>query len=156
MPDIKRHNRAAGHDIARARFHGNPSHRRHETGCRERLALYLRDPFGGACECILPHPHWRRPGVACGALEREFCAHLSRNDIDNGKRKIEVLEDGALLDVELEIAERIWRRLRIRNTVWVEAELPDDLPQRTPGLVGPLEQRPIERSRERTAAEKRC
>ena len=62
--------------------------------------------------------------MPCGAVERQFRPALTGNDIDDGERKIEILENGPLLDVELEIAERVGRRLRVGNAVGIEAELP--------------------------------
>src|SRR5687768_86323 len=88
------------------------------------------------------------------ARERQFCPRLAGNDIDNGERQIEIFENGPLFDVKFEVAEGIRRRLRVGNTGRLEAEALDGIAQRPSGTVGAIEQRHVERARERTAAQK--
>ena len=93
--------------------------------------------------------------MSCDAVERQFCSALTGNDIDDGEWKVEILENRTLLDVELEIAEGAVRRLRVRNAVGIEAEMPYRVAQRAAGLVGAIEQRRVEGAGKRAAAEKR-
>jgi hypothetical protein len=61
-----------------------------------------------------------------------------------------------LLDVKLEIAERVRYRLGVRNSVRFEAEVLDRVAQRASRVVGPIELRHIECAGQRAAAKKGC
>ena len=118
MTHVERHDRASGHDVAGAGLDRNPSDCCHKSGCRERLPLDFGNPRGRARQRVFPHFHRCRPGVPGGAVERQVCTALAGNDIDNRERQVEILEDGPLLDVELEVTERVGRSPAHRECGW--------------------------------------
>ena len=67
---------------------------------------------------------------------------------------VTVLENGTLLDVKFQVAERAGGRLRVRNPAGIEAEMPDRLAYGPAMFVGPIQERRVERAGERAAAEK--
>src|SRR5688500_10954457 len=107
MPDIERRNRATGDDVAGAGLYHNRSDSCHKSRCRKGLPLDCGNPFRGACQGVLSYLHRRRSGMCCSTFKRQFCPALTCDHIDDSEWKVEVLENGKLLDVELEIADMV-------------------------------------------------
>ena len=90
----------------------------------------------------------------CGHTTESYVgAVLSRNDVHNGERKIEIVENRPLLDMDFKIAQGVGGRLRIRNTIRFQTETTNHVAHGSAAVVCPIEQRGIKRSDQRPAAE---
>ncbi len=86
------------------------------------MALDSRNPLGGGSERVAAIRHRGRSGVPCGAGEYRLGARLSHDALDDAKWKTQPFEDGALLDVELEVADKGSTCGGVRKGGGVEAE----------------------------------
>ena len=99
----------------------------------------LERELGGAGERVAPRVHRRRPGVRGLALPRDEVTLDAERPQDDAERKVQRLEHGALLDVQLEVGGRILElRPRLERPVEIDAVLGERVRQRNAVGVTPL------------------
>ena len=109
----------------------DPSDRGHQARRRVRLAFDDTDPFGGAGHGVAPHGHWRRTRMIGCTGERHDETGLAGDGTRRSPRGCRGLEHRPLFDVQFEIAKRLDRRRVAWNDARVEAELADNVGDRT-------------------------
>src|SRR5208283_2045730 len=106
VADVEGCGEAAGDDVARAGAGLDLADGGDEAGAREGVALDLDDPLRGGGEGVAAKAaHGGGAGVVGLAGEDELHAGLADDGLDVAEGAVFALEDGALLDVELEVGE---------------------------------------------------
>ena len=125
MTDVEARDTAPGDDVGGAGLGLDLSDRRDQAGCRQRLALRRRTIHSAA-----PASASRRasigvvPAWLAAPVKVTSSAALSGDRVDDAERQAEALEHRSLLDVELEIAERVGSATRASSSRGgIEAEV---------------------------------
>ena len=120
------------------------------------VALDFDDPLrGGGERVVAKRAHRRGAGVVGLAGEDELHAGLSGDGVDHAERAGFAFEHGALLDVELEIAEGGVGEDGRRELRGVEAEVADGVGDTDAAAIGASEGCGVELADQREAAEER-
>ena len=110
VADVQAEAHRAGHDVARPRPHRELSDRGDDAGGRARRRLHGQDQLGGGAQGVAPVLHRDGPGVPGRTHEPDRDPALPRDGGDDPDRQVEPLEHGPLLDVDLDVADRVLRR----------------------------------------------
>ena len=155
VPYIQRHPCFARHHVHRARLSRYPSRRSHQPLHPARVGFHRQHPLRCGQQRILAQIHRCRARMVRFTVERELHPRLSRNALHHAQRLFFRLQHRPLLNVNLEVSQRLFRQRRFCNPAGVQPESRNRLTHAAAMLVRPCQQSIVQPAHQRPAPQER-